>query len=372
MNQKLKTYYDMLNLDSTRLIHFGVKGMKWGVRKDRIGSGTLDTRTGEQFVKIQTRNNPDISQTELHAQHKDTIAVLRSIAYYLNSDAALEAHNIEIQKRLVNIKDPSSLDKKKAQALLSEAFSSMLTKHLEKAGVEGLTVKTYMDEDGNIFHYALGDEKTVSTYLKDIRKDKIAHADLNNAPLMTFTVEFLMNDDGTPNGFKMTDSKIFDVSLKHALDAVIVHFGIKGMKWGVRRSDKQLGRTQSGESVDGLRAKETLNTIQKTKTLSTVSNDDLNHLVNRLQLEKRFQEVNPSGFNRTHDRAIKALAVGKTLNQAISFYNSPGGQLIKNLLGLSKHSGDLTKPYGKHAKPLPFLEDVTKKQKKLNKLYKGK
>jgi len=86
--------------------------------------------------------------------------------------------------------------------------------------------------------------------------------------------------------------------------------------------------------------------------LSAVSDSDLQHLVNRINLEKRFAEVDPSTFDKGHQRLKKALDVGKTMNDAIKFANSPAGNLLASQLGLSKH--------GKHAKP----PKVGKKDKK--------
>jgi hypothetical protein len=169
------------------------------------------------------------------------------------------------------------------------------------------------------------------------------------------------------------------------------HSGVKGMKWGVRRSDAQLAKANSStstkvrsaaaatgrgvkrgaqaigkkvgpkpplpESVDAIRAKETLTAIRAKGSLSAVSDADLNHLVNRINLEKRFSEVNPSGTAKGHKAVKSALAVGTTMNDAIKFLNSPAGRLISSSLGLSKTAG-------KHAKPFSTYVKMAGKKKK--------
>ena len=125
----------------------------------------------------------------------------------------------------------------------------------------------------------------------------------------------------------------------------LAHFGIKGMKWGIRRSDAQLARargTASNDSVDAVRARETLAKIQSTGSLSSVSDADLNHLTNRLNTEKRYADIQESiGKTAKLDaKTKKYLGYGNTLNDVIKFVNSPAGKLLSASLGKSK---------GKHA-----------------------
>lgn len=122
----------------------------------------------------------------------------------------------------------------------------------------------------------------------------------------------------------------------------LVHFGIKGMKWGIRRSDAELARIS--DSADAVRAQETMRSIKTSGSLSSVSDSDLNHLVNRLNLEKRYAEVDPSSFQKGHKQIKNLLSVGETMNQAIRFANSPAGKLLAASLGL------VAKSSGKHAK----------------------
>jgi hypothetical protein len=126
----------------------------------------------------------------------------------------------------------------------------------------------------------------------------------------------------------------------------LAHFGIKGMHWGIRRSDAQLARANGSASADAARAKATLNSIQSSGSLSTASDSDLNHLVNRINLERRYTEINtsPSAVTKGHETIKTLLDAGTTMNRAISFVNSPAGKLLSSHLGLTKTSK------GRHAK----------------------
>lgn len=122
----------------------------------------------------------------------------------------------------------------------------------------------------------------------------------------------------------------------------LAHWGVRGMKWGVRRSDAALAKAAAarGDSPDAIRAQETLRSIRSKKSLSGVSDSDLQHLVNRLNLEKRYSEVDPSSFEKGHKAVKTLLAVGETMNKAVEFGNSPTGKLLlsKFFRGTGKHA----------------------------------
>lgn len=75
----------------------------------------------------------------------------------------------------------------------------------------------------------------------------------------------------------------------------LAHYGIKGMKWGVRRTEAQLararGNTTSKKSESAVKKKSS--TSISNKKISEMSDEELNRIVNRLQLEKRYRDLNP-------------------------------------------------------------------------------
>lgn len=86
--------------------------------------------------------------------------------------------------------------------------------------------------------------------------------------------------------------------------ASLQHFGIPGMRWGVRRK-----RNTSSDN-DAARS------IQK-KHISEMSNEELKKLTTRLQLERQYKDLNPS-----------AIATGRKLVGTIT--SDIGKQLVKN------------------------------------------
>lgn len=73
-------------------------------------------------------------------------------------------------------------------------------------------------------------------------------------------------------------------SLYHKVDATLAHYGILGMKWGVRRKrgpDGLVVQSEDHKKVENLREKKVVE----------MSNVELKELNTRLQLEKQFKDL---------------------------------------------------------------------------------
>lgn len=89
------------------------------------------------------------------------------------------------------------------------------------------------------------------------------------------------------------------------------HFGTKGMRWGVRRPGT--GTPSTHVSADHLRA-QSVNHLVKTHGTKAASNEQLQTLITRLNLESQHARLTatPSRVNAGHSFVKKALGLTKT------------------------------------------------------------
>lgn len=79
-------------------------------------------------------------------------------------------------------------------------------------------------------------------------------------------------------------------------NGVLSHYGILGMKWGVRRTPEQLARARGKSSSDSdgssnkSSTKSSSSSSTKKKT-SEMTDDELRAKISRLELEKRYKDL---------------------------------------------------------------------------------
>lgn len=76
---------------------------------------------------------------------------------------------------------------------------------------------------------------------------------------------------------------------------VLAHYGVLGMKWGVRRSEAQLAKTRgkksSSDTSGDTKAKDSKESSSGKKKPSEMTDDELRNHISRLELEKRYSEL---------------------------------------------------------------------------------
>lgn len=98
------------------------------------------------------------------------------------------------------------------------------------------------------------------------------------------------------------------------------HFGVKGMRWGVRR--KRAARSSDAEAHGKASAKK----------IQELSDTELRGLVGRMEMEKSAKRLNPNVVTSGHNVAKGLLAAGITANAVVAFAQSSTGKAMARQL----------------------------------------
>lgn len=75
------------------------------------------------------------------------------------------------------------------------------------------------------------------------------------------------------------------------LDTVLAHFGVKGMKWGVRNKKRKPSHPDSSDHTSA----QTIKAKGKAGGTRALSNKEIQDYMTRLNLEKQFKSTTPRG-----------------------------------------------------------------------------
>lgn len=325
------------------LFHYGVKGMKWGVRNKDGGRGKIRRgitkanvaadagakviREGEKkLIFLPLKNRADAANR--------TQARMLSAARRVNKQPQFKGKDIKNSPQLKR----SYFDKlqNEAKTIYAEELGISRT----EAWGEFLGVDT---------------SATTQQMRINIAVDKIRHAEEDKEILLE--LNFVTDDDGF-----VTDIIVPDKYLKHELfednEYTLTHYGVKGMKWGVRNNadgtvsvnqtkvKKSLRKTDQPVTVTqrkagtyvkakgGQRQTASIDAIKtqaarqkaKRSTTDSLSNKQLKDTIERMRLEQEFAKLDKkvsrrgrgfiSSFMRTPEAKMMAADLKKRVSDA--------------------------------------------------------
>ena len=273
--------------------HSGVKGMKWGVRKD-VGHEGEAAKTSK-IAKLDKG-----FEKQAHSVHAHI--ALHNHAAIMTNEHDIDRINNKSQYKNMDFTKHSPL-RDKYYAEHQAAFVKHLHDGAEKFGVNASGTKKFavhVDENG---HWGIT--------LADVK-----HSDVS------FTA-------------KPVYAKTGHITCIEVPETEMAHHGVKGMKWGVRKAAEVSTGSGSGGSGAGTRRaadSEDVRAVNKAKDKLAVngtrvlSNEELRAVVNRMDLEQRYSKLESSS---PKDANIERLF--KNMDRASKAYNyieSPGGKAI--------------------------------------------
>lgn len=122
-------------------------------------------------------------------------------------------------------------------------------------------------------------------------------------------------------------------TLYHKVDDTLAHFGILGMKWGVRRAIGPDGLVRKTLGINQPRHEDyTTARKLKKKGYKNLSTKELQVLNQRLQLEKNHRQLRTDDTLRGLDAVKAVTTVGTSLAALYALSTTPLGQSIKQAI----------------------------------------
>lgn len=361
------------------LAHYGVKGMKWGVRKR---DGASASKVGDAFPDS---NRYGLSRTDSLAYGHAQRYMNRSGFSQLNSRSEYAGKKLEPGTALAKQyeRDASIMFQQsmsRAQTSLGRAKKAAIAAGSVAASIAALGFT--ISEFGTV-------ETTTRTYNFDTQADLDAFlakhgvfdgVSFAHSARPRYFVPVTLNElnqiksMGEPRAYS---GELDGVTHADDVDDFLAHYGVKGMKWGVRkardavssarakRAAKKLPSANegSGESSSSSSSSSTMSDAQKVAAikakiakegLDSVSNAEMQALVTRMNLTQQYDKITktPSKQEQVRKFVNGQVKNGKTLNDAMAFYNSPAGQLINAMLRSPKAGKHVKIAEGSHIKDL--------------------
>lgn len=317
------------------LEHHGVKGMKWGVRKDR----------GHEGQRAKTKK---IAKLDAKFEKNSTreIRKIITVAQAVTIRGDLPRINNKSEYRSLSSAKPSDKLWAKYDNEVRLAFGKNLNIAAKDSGSNASGTRNFKvvskSEDGmDVWDVVVGDVK---------------HAEDN------FRVEVVRDASGFITSFSMV-APIGSPDDEEALE----HHGVKGMKWGVRRDRSELRRANAGKAdattqkkssqdsggakpdkgdEDGSQAatsqapagKNSLSGRRGTKIdITSLSDNELRDLVNRINTEKTYAKLTAKEVS-SGKKFVKDLTTNVATTQATRVANRVVGNAVDRALGLDAAS----------------------------------
>ncbi|QJD49593.1 acetyltransferase [Gordonia phage Secretariat] len=260
------------------LAHYGVKGMKWGVRNSENsnvrGTASKPSYNERRKARIEALNNREMKNITVTTKNGETVEMKETKYGKLttkvaalskkNFEGAMSYSNFEISAGGEKVGDASFSKKSKDELYLQwlgvddhargkgygSACFDAAVKYGQSEGVKKITLEVpgnapdarhiYEKQGFVVTREATAREKKqdpvwggLTNMELDLTKARLKHSDTLDEESDELELAF----EQTFAGFDTeVEAALFDRDVEHSnVDAFLAHHGVKGMKWGVRK-----------------------------------------------------------------------------------------------------------------------------------------
>ena len=303
--------------DDDYLTHYGVLGMKWGVRKDR-GSNNSEKLTDRKVRKEIKKTAKARTKASLKRGAGSGTARKQIKAVVDQREKELPGFRKKVIERQNKVQT-----RKLAAAIFGIPATAFAIANADKIAA-GAKATNYVAK--NILFTTL-----VSVASKRQAAASAAQKGREFAETMGISAPNVI--DLASDAYRVVRHEGFDMTLNKYDDDYLAHYGVLGMKWGVRKAGHPQGH--QGEKTNNKRKKKVSIDVSEDKKQSNallkkhpddLSNVELKRLNNRMELEsnyKRLTKTDKSKFQKGYDYVKTGLAVAGTATAAYNLAKSP-------------------------------------------------
>ena len=390
--------------DGDSLAHYGVKGMQWGVRKDRHGKvkpGSVLKKVGKDPMHKKNK----VSKKEAIREFNEKRAPRGYDFHYEKKSDALRKTMLKAQpkikkeiKRLNKSEKYKDADLRTASKLRDQYYkdvSDAVTKQLNaSADLRGASrnrkYKLHFEYDvqKDVYPEITIRSNEVGAGRKEVKKQarqtrKVSHSEEQVVESVTkLKVRWSSTGHIEQLSLPSTDVEHGSALISNMLeDDALAHYGVKGMKWGVRKSRAQRSRDRkrrakeqsekrqlrSEAKVERLKLKQKevaqkKKLAEKKRELARAKPTRAERKIAEQESRMRIQQKKQQLRNERRQNGNSKLSKGEDL--LVKFAKDQGKQLVKNV------AQDQIQKTGKaiiNSYLDPYSESAIKKYKKKSK-----
>ena len=318
------------------LEHFGVKGMRWGVRNSDSSSSSSPkmSKVRDTHGNLLTKDDAKWNKTVTNV--RKGMSAYNKTADTMNAVTIPKINNDPRYKN-VNFNDPKNAKiKEKYHAEYKASFEKEFNKNLKAV---------YGNSPSGKYKVRLSSESEPGLWTVDY--NEIRHADTD----FSFSVLVKENSLGHIISFEVKDNALMQSGFT---EDSLKHFGVKGMRWGVRRESttpstkapekpktptpvvvsqqkgtsklKTSGGTRQPASDEAVRAAALSQKLRKSG-VNSLTNREMQDLVTRLNLEQQMARLTPPD-TKTRLKRNATQILTKAGTQALQQAANQGAQFL--------------------------------------------